>query len=59
MNQALSQTFRESEDDFSDIAPYSLVEVYRRFTRACRLHHHVVITLMMAAATTSEMSVKF
>jgi hypothetical protein len=29
-----------TEDVFGDVAPCSLVEVYRRFRGACYLHHH-------------------
>jgi hypothetical protein len=39
------------------VAPYGLVEVYRRFREACCLHH--LIALMMEAANTSEMTVNF
>jgi hypothetical protein len=46
---------------FWDIAPRSLVEVYRRFRDACCLHltKPDLIYLMMEAASTSEMSVNF
>jgi hypothetical protein len=40
------------------VAPCSLLEVYRRFSGACRLHHQVLIALMIEAASTSETSVK-
>jgi hypothetical protein len=47
---------------FWDIAPCSLVEVYRRFRGAFCLHHQgdeSLITLMMEAASTCETSVNF
>jgi hypothetical protein len=43
-----------------DVAPCSLVEVYRRFRDAGCLHHQgPIIALMMNAVSTSETSVKF
>jgi hypothetical protein len=39
-----------------EVALCSLVEVYRRFRGACRLHHH---GLIMVSANTSETSVNF
>jgi hypothetical protein len=44
---------------FWDVAPCSLVEVYRRFRGAYCLHLQVVITLMMEAASTFETSINF
>jgi hypothetical protein len=42
------------------VAPYSLVEVYRRFRGACCLHHNGdEAALMMEAASTSETLVNF
>jgi hypothetical protein len=44
------------------VAPYSLLDVYRRFRGACCLHHQSdvsIIALTMNAASTSEMSVNF
>jgi hypothetical protein len=49
-----------SEDDvFWDVAPYILVEVYRRFRGACCRNNHSDQTLMMEAVSTSETSVNF
>jgi hypothetical protein len=42
---------------FWDVAPWSLVEVFRRFRGACCLHHQG--DLMMETASTSETSVNF
>jgi hypothetical protein len=48
-----------------DVAPYSLVDVYRRFRGTCCFHHQggnvyqTFIALMMEAASTSETSVNF
>jgi hypothetical protein len=45
-----------------NVAPCSLVEVYRRFRGACCLHHQgdeSLVALMMEAASTSETSVNF
>jgi hypothetical protein len=44
---------------FWDVAPCSLVEVYRRFRDACCLHYQSEIALMMEAASTFETSVNF
>jgi hypothetical protein len=45
---------------FLDVAPCSLVEVFRHFRGACWLHHQgLLITLMMKTASTSETSVNF
>jgi hypothetical protein len=43
---------------FWDVAPCSLVEVYRRFTSAYCLHHKSLIVLMMEAISISETSTR-